>query len=40
VRLGGNIRQNMSMVQEELEALEKEMKTLQQRAKLVNLYHN
>jgi hypothetical protein len=38
--LGGDLRQNLGMVLEELEALEKEMKTLQQRAKLVNLYHN
>jgi hypothetical protein len=28
------------MIQEELKALEKEMKTLRQRAELANFYHN
>ncbi len=40
VALGGDLKQNLSMVLKEFGALEKEMKTLRQRAKLVNLYHN
>jgi hypothetical protein len=40
VALGGDLKQDLSMVLKEFGALEKEMKTLRQRAKLVNLYHN
>jgi hypothetical protein len=35
-----DVRQNLSMIQVELKALEKEMRTLKQRGKLIDLYHN
>ncbi len=34
------VRQNFAVIQKELDALEKEMKTLRQRVEFANLYHN